>query len=102
MTNEKYGKTEGTREIDTLKLVASCWLFSVPVTRYPDYKLSREINDNLDKFVSNLGCVLRECGSGTGTMRQPIIAFRVRIEKDIEENVKKIKDYLTEKVMPNV
>ena len=100
--NSEKGKFETLREVDTLKLVGSCWMFSVPVKKYPDYIVSKKINGELAKFVEGLNCNLKECGSGTGPMHQPIIAFTVKIETNAEETVKKIEQYLCSNVVPIV
>ena len=59
-------------------------------------------NQELAKFVEGLNCNLKECGSGTGPMQQPIIAFTVKIETNAEETVKKIEQYLSNNVVPIV
>ena len=102
MIEKEKSKTDEGREVETLKLVASCWLFSVPVTKhYPDYKLAQKIKEDVEQFVETLGCSFREYGTGTGPNSQQIVAFRVRIElANAEEKVQKIKDFLAEKVMP--
>ena len=89
-------------EVDVLKLVSSSWMFSVPVKGYPNYFVSQKINQELEKFVEELGCTLKECGSGTGSKHEPIIAFTVKIEKNAEENVEKIQQYLIRNVVPIV
>ena len=100
--NSEKGKIETLREVDVLKLVGSCWMFSVPVKKYPDYIVSKKIDEELAKFVEGLGCNLKECGSGTGSKQQPIIAFTVKIETNAEETVKKIEQYLNRNVLPIV
>ena len=100
--NSKRSKLGDLREVETLKLVSSSWMFSVPVKGYPDYRVSKEINEGLKQFVEGLGCILKECGSGTGPKQQPIIAFTVKIEKNADEMVEKIEQYLTLNVVPIV
>lgn len=100
--NRERNKDEALREVDILKLVSCRWMFSVPVDRYPDYKVSKQINQELEQFVEGLSCKLVECGSGTGPKQQPIIAFTVKIETNAEETVKKIELYLNSNVVPIV
>ena len=100
--NSEKGNLGDLREVDVLKLISSSWMFSVPVKGYPDYWLSKKINKILNEFVEGLGCILKECGSGTGPKQQPIIAFTVKIEKNAQENVQKIKEYITCNVLPIV
>ena len=103
MTNNGEKSNLGDlREVEVLKLVSNSWMFTVPVKGYPDYIISKKINQELEEFVKGLGCILKECGSGTGPKQQPIIAFTVKIEKDAEEAVKKIQQYLSSKVLPIV
>ena len=62
----------------------------------------KKINQELNEFVEGLGCILKECGSGTGPKQQPIIAFTVKIETNAEETVNKIQQYLNGNVVPIV
>ena len=102
--NGEYDKIGTERKVDVLGLVARHWMFSVPVDKYPDCWVSNKVNDGLAQFVSGLEkCSLVECGSGTHNS-QPIIAFTVKIDKDVntEETVNKIEEYITENVVPLV
>lgn len=100
--NSEKGNLGDLREVEVLKLVSNSWMFSVPVDGYPDYFVSKKINQELNEFVEGLGCILKECGSGTGPKQQPIIAFTVKIETNAEETVKKIQQYLNGNVVPIV
>lgn len=100
--NSEKGKLGDLREVEVLKLVSSSWMFSVPVNGYPDYMVSKKINQELEQFVEGLNCILKECGSGTGPKQQPIIAFTVKIVTNAEETVKKIQQYLNSNVVPIV
>lgn len=100
--NSEKGKLGALREVEVLKLVSNSWMFSVPVNGYPEYFVSKKINQELNEFVEGLGCILKECGSGTGPKQQPIIAFTVKIETNAEETVKKIQQYLNGNVVPIV
>lgn len=100
--NSERIKSEALREVEILKLVSNRWMFSVPVQGYPDYKVSKKINKELEQFIEGLNCRLVECGSGTGPKQQPIIAFTVKIETNAEETVKKIEQYLNSNVLPIV
>ncbi len=103
MTNNgERNKIETLREVDTLKLISCNWMFSVPVERYPDYKVSKQISQELEDFVQSLNCRFVEYGTGTGPSKQRIIAFTVKIEECVKENVEKIEQYLYDKVMPIV
>lgn len=100
--NSEKGNLGDLREVEVLKLVSNSWMFSVPVDGYPDYFVSKKINQELNEFVEGLGCILKECGSGIGPKQQPIIAFTVKIETNAEETVKKIQQYLNGNVVPIV
>lgn len=100
--NSEKGNLGALREVEVLKLVSNSWMFSVPVDGYPDYFVSKKINQELNDFVEGLGCVLKECGSGTGPKQQLIIAFTVKIETNAEETIKKIQKYLNSNVVPIV
>ena len=103
MTNNSEKNNLGElREVEVLKLVSSQWMFIVPVKGYPNYTISKKINEALEQFVKELNCKLVECGSGTGSKQQLIIAFTVKIEKNAEEMVKKIVQYLNCNVVPIV
>lgn len=102
--NGEYDKIGTERKVDILGLVARKWMFSVPVDKYPDYWVSRKVNDGLAQFVSGLEkCSLAECGTGTHNS-QLIIAFTVKIDKDVnvKQAVNKIEEYITENVVPLV
>ena len=100
--NSENSKLGDLREVEVLKLVASRWMFTVPVKGYPNYTISKQINEALEQFVNGLKCKLVECGSGTGPKQQLIIAFTVKIEENAEEMVKKIVQYLNSNVVPIV
>ncbi|MBQ7410656.1 MAG: hypothetical protein IJW20_04650 [Clostridia bacterium] len=102
MTNNSVGnEIIAPRKVEVIKLVSQKWLFTITVTKYPDYKLSEKLRTELNQFVENLKCKLVECGSGT-TLKTPIIAYTVKIENDenAEELVKKIKEYIFANVVP--
>lgn len=102
MTNNSVGiEIIAPRKVEVIKLVSQKWLFTITVTKYPDYKLSEKLRTELNQFVENLKCRLVEYGSGT-TRKTPIIAYTVRIEngENAEEFVKKIKEYILANVVP--
>lgn len=103
MTNNSEKRRIGDcREVERLKLIANSWMFSVPVRGYLDYNISKKINEELYQFVEGLGCFLKECGSGTGPRQEKIIAFTIKIEKDVDDNVEKIQQFIKHNVLPIV
>ncbi len=95
---------EMKREVDILKLVSHKWLFMIPVEKYPDYNVSITVKSELEDFVNAIGCKLIECGTGTASYETLIVAYTVKIEDEVnqEDLVRKVKGFLTEKVIPVV
>lgn len=103
MMNNSVGKEiKVLRKVEVIKMVSQKWLFTITVANYPDYKLSKKLNNDLDQFVEGLNCRLIECGTGTASERTPIVAYTVKIEdaENAEEIVKKIKEYIIVNMVP--